>query len=319
MKPVQPVGDPFTKVIPGQPIQFSAQAWNAMLAAAQEQAEQRYRGEHRSLANQGTLIAVQNQSGVPLQQYSILGLNGPLVIPCQATLDSAYDTGNGYPPTPESSLYAFMRQVTFAGVMPDIMKHRRRYCVTLDPAPIDGIVRAYITGICPALVDLKDQYDEYANIIDTTQAYSDFPTDHLESSRHGHARILWAEQDCGYAWGAGCTQGYTTGLQWCIVNLGVTGSSGAMGVANGDISARVDNTVGTGMVTLCRMRTGKGSDVPSGEIDVLTETVNVFNISAELTANGNGIDHDTFVSVEWDSEDVAWVAPLECTATGPYA
>lgn len=278
--------DPFSKVSIGDPVTFQAQTWNALMDAGR--AAQRKSIDHADLTQtrSSAIIKVWNQTGSNLPRNSVLGLNGPIWSPCDA-----------------SSLDAFLREINFVGITPDITRHKRRYCVTLDPCPIDGVCRAYFAGLCQVQVDLQDESHEYANIADAT-------TGNMKSSRFGHARIIWAESDEGYGYGAGpayggCAYGYTTGMQWCIVMLGVTGSCIAVGKANGNISPRSGSTPGTGNVDLYR--------AVSGVEDGPLETIAVLNDSSNTMTSTHGIDSGTRVSVGWDADDQPWVAPLECS------
>lgn len=219
-----------------------------------------------------TIIRVKNETGGDLGRNTVVGLDGPIF-------------------TPTDNENIFLQEVTFRGITPDIAKHKRRYAVLLEPAPDGRIVRAYLAGLCQVKVDVADASHEYVVIKDAA-------TDRMNSSRHGHARILWREGDQGYGYG------YETGLQWAIVMLGVTGSSGAIGVAHGDINPRVGSTYGTGQVELFRS--------VSGSADSCGETVDVLNPSADTTGYGVGIPSGKYCAVEWDADDTAWVAPLEC-------
>ena len=274
------MSDPFRKVQSGDSLfPISAVTWNGMIEAAQ--AEQRRKAIGAGVLDQtrsATIVRVKNESGSNLDRNTILGLHGPLF-------------------TPTDSQDAFLRGVTFRGIVPTDTDHKRRYVVMLDPC-LDGYFgRAYLAGVCQVKVNVLDTAHQYA-IIDTGR------TDRLKSSFHGHARILWREGDEGYGYG------YETGVQWAIVMLGVTGSSGAIGRAAGDISARSGTTYGTGNVDLYR------SD--GGHSDGPIERVAVLNASQDTMSSGAGIDDGLYVAVEWDADDTAWVSPLECGSGGGY-
>lgn len=264
--------DPFKKVQPGEQVEFSATAWNAMLGAGQAfQRSKNVDFAALSTTRSTTIIRVKNTSGSNLDRNTILGLDGPIF-------------------TPTDSVNVFLQEVTFKGIVPNIALHRRRYCVLLEPAPQGRVVRAYLAGLCQVNVDIIDPTHEYANIDNAN-------TDNMVSSRFGHARILWKEADEPYGY-------YSTGLQWAIVMLGVTGSCVAIGKAATDIDPRSGTTFGTGQVDLYR------SD--GGTVDGPLETIDVLNASADDDAYGVGIAAGKWVSVAWDADDTAWVAPLEC-------
>ena len=188
--------------------------------------------------------------------------------------------------TPTDSEDAFMREPSFSGIVPDIALHKRRYCVLLDPAADGSFARAFLAGVCQVRVDVIDPAHEFARI-------EDGETGFLTSSRYGHAQILWREGDEGYGYG------YETGEQWALVRLGVTMSCFSVGKVNGSVTARVGSVLGTGQVDLYR------SD--DGAVDGPIETVDVLNVDTL-------IGDDVWVSVAWDADGNAWVAPLQCVS-----
>jgi hypothetical protein len=269
--------DPFRKVNPGDPVEFTAVAWNAMLDAARS-SQFRTGGDAAPIPRrQATIVNVTNGTGSDLNRNSVVGLDGPIF-------------------TPEQSEDAFLREVAFRAITPDIDLHKRRYAVLLDAIPADQVGRAYLSGVCQVRVDLIDPSHEFARIVDMDSAK-------LESSRFGHAQILWTEADGAY-------YGYDTGVMWAIVRLGVTMSCIAIGIANGGISPRVGDTFGTGEVFLYRSL--------AGDMDGPIETIEVLNASADTIGYGDSIEDGTWVSVAWDADDIAWVAPLECQPGGAY-
>lgn len=259
---------------PGDPFEVSAVAWNTLMDVAKSQTS--FGGRPAGpVARQSVIIQVKNESGSDLNRNSIVGLVRPVF-------------------TPEDSTNAFLREVAFRAVKPDITLHKRRYAVLLDPAKDGRFARAYVSGICQAKVDMVDTSHEFANIVDAE-------TGHLKSSRHGHAQILWTEGDDGY--GSYGAYGYDTGVQWAIVRLGVTMSCVAIGKANGAISARSGPTYGTGRVDLYRSY--------SGSEDGPIETIDVLNACADTSPSGV-ISSGKYCAVAWDADDVAWVTPIEC-------
>lgn len=266
--------DPFAKVRSGESVSFNSLAWNAMLGAGQEYQKRQTTGPG-SLVDAlpgGTIVRVKNETGDDLPRNAVLGLDGPIF-------------------SPTDSLDAFLREVSFRGITPALPDHRKRYVVTLEPAPVDRVIRAHLLGVCPVRVDMIDPSHGYANVTDAT-------TDHLTSSRFGHARILWSENEGAY-------YGYDTGVQWAIVLLGATDSCVSIGIANGDISPRSGSSPGSGNVDLYRLSEG----VEDGPL----ETIAVYNDSQDTFPYSDaGIPDGTRVSVAWDADGTAWVAPLEC-------
>ena len=152
------------------------------------------------------------------------------------------------------------------------------------------MVRAFVAGVCPVKVDLVDLAHKSATVKNAQTGY-------LESTCHGHARILWLESDEAYS-------GYATGQQWAIVLLGTTGAAMAVGQANGDISPRSGSAFGTGQVDIYR-NDGGNADGP-------IETIDVLNASASVFPYGAGINDGMWCHVTWDDDDTAWVVPIEC-------
>lgn len=271
--------DPFKPVNPGDPIEPSAVAWNAMLLAGKEaKARQLNQGAAAQTTTlQSTIIRIKNESGVILGRNAVVGLDGSLF-------------------TPSDSEDSFLRAVTFKGVKPLDSHHKRRYAIMVEPCLGDRFSRAWIAGVCQVKVNIVDEAHEYA-IIDNNR------TDRLKSSFHGHARILWKESDdAGYGYG-----GYgAEGVMWTIVMLGVTGSCVAIGKAIGDIPPRVGDEYGGGIVGIYRSNAGH-EDGPIELIDVLNASQDT-----EAYGYGAGITDGKYCAIAWDADDVAWVSPLEC-------
>jgi hypothetical protein len=80
----------------------------------------------------------------------------------------------------------------------------------------------------------------------------------------------------------------------------------AIGVANGNITARSGTTVGTGIVRVWRL---SGTTLFDNGVD---QAVN--NASAEVTTLGHGIDTGVYVWIMKDRDGIWWVSPLECAA-----
>jgi hypothetical protein len=260
------MADPFRTVQPGDDLDIPAAAWNTLLDVAR--ATRTGAGPGEGSFRQSGIIKVKNESGDPLPRNAVLGIEDPIFTPGDSSLDT------------------FIREVTFRAITPDIAKHKRRFCVLLDPAAVDGIARAYLAGVCPVMVDVGEESHEYATIVDADAT-------RLASSRYGHAQILWREGDEGYGYGAG----YTTGLQWAVVRLGAHCPSVAIGKASSAITARSGTTYGTGTVDIYRA-VGGSEDGP-------VESVSVLN-------PGTAISSGKRVSIGWDMDGSIFVAPLEC-------
>lgn len=183
--------DPFRQVTPGDPFEFPAVVYNAMLDTIRDAGYATGAGDPgRASGRQPAIIRVKNESGSDILRNQVLGLDGPIF-------------------TPTDSEDAFLRSVSFRGVVPLDSLHRRRYCVLIDPAADGMFARAWVAGVCQVKVDVKDASHEFAKIVDGDPTM-------LESDHHGSAQILWTETDDTY-------YGSETGVMWAIVRLGSSG------------------------------------------------------------------------------------------------
>ena len=205
------MADPFTPVQPNQPVVFSATAWNAMLAAGRA-----FRANQTGTASDpltttrsSSLIRVLNDTGTNLEQGQIVGLEEPIFVP------------------EETSVEAFLREVAFIGVTPTT-DHIGKFAVLMEPAPPDVVVRAWVAGACMARVNVVDETHTYADV-------EDGETGALKSSFDGSAQILWKEGDIPYGY-------YDTGEQWAIVRLGTSGLAKGVAKVSTEIGKAISNT-----------------------------------------------------------------------------
>jgi hypothetical protein len=177
------MSDPFRKVRPGDALNVSATAWNAVIDAAKAEADRRFGADAGDLTTgrSGSIVRVKNETGGALDRAHVVGLGGPIF-------------------GPDDSLDAFLREVTFRGVVPT-SSHVDRFAVLLEPAPVNRVVRAYVAGVCPVRVDVTDGTH-------TTAAADVGETALLVSAAAGPAQILWSEGG--------------TGEQWALIQFGTT-------------------------------------------------------------------------------------------------
>lgn len=261
--------DPYRKIQVGDRWPFSVTAYNGMVDAARATRERQFDGggDGPSQTRQAGIVRVKNESGSDLARCSVLGLNGPIF-------------------TPTDSEDAFLREVTFRGVVPTTA-HKGKFCILLEPAPIDRVVRAYLSGVCPVRVDIADSADTHA----TVEAGE---TGHLNStSGGGSAQILWLESDDGY--------GYDTGEQWAVVRLGPAVDGAFLCTSGGsDILAR------------------SGTTVHSGDVSPLVRTSSTIGDDPDLTSFtawnlvNKKIAASSYVFVVWGSGDWWIVAVGDC-------
>lgn len=169
----------------GQRFAVTADAWNAMLQAADDLSARRntFGREWRETFAQACIITVRNDSGGDRQRFNVLGMASTVI-------------------SPESNLDEFKSRVALGMAVPDIETHVGRWAVLLEPVKAGELGRAVAAGVTVCRVDVKAEGDTHAEIADEQCEY-------LVSGRTGSAAILWAE--------AG------TGVKWAVVRIGNAG------------------------------------------------------------------------------------------------
>ena len=203
--------DPFRPLQPGDPLPTSIRVINPMLEAARRVANDRFSRSSPPLttARSASLIRVLNDTGDSLDRGRIVGLEEPIFVPEETSVD------------------AFLREVAFIGVTPTT-DHIGKFAVLMEPAPPDVVVRAWVAGVCMARVNVVDETHTYADV-------EDGETGALKSSFDGSAQILWKESDIPYGY-------YDTGEQWAIVRLGTSGLAKGVAKVSTEIGKAISNT-----------------------------------------------------------------------------
>jgi len=180
------MADDFSKVSPGQPLNgFPAAVYNAMLECIADLRSRRL-GVGGAAAGgdlrQSSLVRVRNDSGADRDQFDVLGLDVPLVLPADNEDE-------------------FRARATFSGITPAWDDHRGRFALLLEPLKSGAVGWACLAGVCPAAVIVDDEATERhaAEVIDGDCLA-------LQAVHDGSATILWREGG--------------TGLQWAVVRLG---------------------------------------------------------------------------------------------------
>ena len=204
--------DPFRPLQPGDPLPTSIRVINPMLEAARRVANDRFSRSSPPLttARSASLIRVLNDTGDSLDRGRIVGLEEPIFVPEETSVD------------------AFLREVAFIGVTPTT-SHIGKFAVLMEPAPPDVVVRAWVAGACMARVNVVDETHTYADV-------EDGETGALKSSFDGSAQILWKEGDIPYGYY------YGGGEQWAIVRLGCRLSDFGIAKVTGQISKATSAT-----------------------------------------------------------------------------
>ena len=213
--------DPFRHLQPGDYPPSSQRVWNAMIDAGRQAESSKYGSQQGPLTTTrtSTIVRVLNDTGSNLDRGRVVGLEEPIFVPEETSVD------------------AFLREVAFIGVTPTT-DHIGKFAVLMEPAPPDVVVRAWVAGVCMARVNVVDETHTYADV-------EDGETGALKSSFDGSAQILWKEGDIPYGYY------YGGGEQWAIVRLGCR--RGDLGIAKvtGQISKAISSTrPGSGTIQL---------------------------------------------------------------------
>lgn len=234
--------DPYKKVTPGEPVKFSATAWNAMVEAGLAAR----RGGRAGAANpdpvprRADIVRVKNDTGSDLSRSAVVALDEPIFLP-------ADDED------------AFLREVAFRAAVPDYPANFGRFAVLLGPIAADGVGRAVVAGVAPVRVYVAVAGHRWADIDDGSTA-------RLRSCTAGTAAILWCEGDSG---------GATTGDQWAIVRLG-SAPADMIGKTASTISPMSGSTPGSGTFT----RYAWSGGAPGvGSLSSTGETFTVYNLT----------------------------------------
>jgi hypothetical protein len=158
--------DAFRKVKSGDPLVIPAAAYNAMLDAAV--ANMRSQGKPSQVRGEQSLhVLVRNETGTPLEQFEILGIEGPAF-------------------HPRNEPDAFQQTPVLRGVVPK-EDHKGKFVVIQEPAAPDCVVRACISGLSVARVYVENSQPKACDIRED-QTYD------LADDSNGGASILWIEK-----------------------------------------------------------------------------------------------------------------------------
>ena len=180
------------KVLPGDAIDLSASAHNAMIdaALAQRRSAVNSRWIPPPVSASPGIVLVRNNTAANVGRGAVLGIDGVVI-------------------TPENNPHEFQNRPLVAGAEPVDPDHVGKFVVTMEPIPASKIGRAVIDGVVACQVKVyPDAYDA-ADILDAE-------TDHLTQRIDGSAAVYWHEtiEDPG-------------DVVWAIVGLGV-GSPGGI-------------------------------------------------------------------------------------------
>jgi hypothetical protein len=165
------LSDETRKVKPGDPLEISADSWNAAMDAARAHRDsQRDARAHPGTDTRQTgIILVRNSSGADADRLGVLAMTAPLVLPADNE--------------PEA-----LARVALDGDAP--AADTDPFCVLLEPLADGAIGRAAVAGVAWALVDFSDAGHGFA-------APEAGETGALASAGSGPARVVWKESGTG--------------------------------------------------------------------------------------------------------------------------
>jgi hypothetical protein len=179
------MSDAFRKVKSGDPLVIPAAAYNAMLDAAI--ANMRSQGKPSQVrGEQGLHVLVRNETGYPLEQFEILGIEGPAF-------------------HPRNEPDAFQQTPVLRGVTP-MERHKGKFVVVQEPAAPGCVVRACISGLTVARVYVEESEDGHGYTEPKACNIEEGYTYDFTAGSTGGASILWIE--------------YGTGPKWALIRIG---------------------------------------------------------------------------------------------------
>jgi hypothetical protein len=169
------MGDRFKKVQAGQELQVSAEVWNTLIDLTRKHKDGKHPQGAKSepIFQQSNLAKVRNQTGLDLDQFSVVGLASPIILPTDNALE-------------------FKRQVTFNGTLPSNTS-AGRFGVTIQPIAAGAIGLAAIAGI----VAVKLAVD---GVPFACACPMDGQTGLLKAVPHGPVSVLWMESTGAIRW-----------------------------------------------------------------------------------------------------------------------
>lgn len=176
------MGDPYKKVLPGQRLQFPAEAFNAFLEAARDVRGRRHNHGGRSGEEfrQTGIVTVRNQTGASQPRFAIVALRAPIIVPT-------------------AKLREFKNRVSFNGVIPESPARCERFAVLLEPLKAGAIGRGVVAGVTIVRLEVIHENDSAAEPVAGVAG-------HLRGTPYGQTRVLWKEPGLG--------------LKWAVVRLG---------------------------------------------------------------------------------------------------
>lgn len=166
------MGNPFKKARPGDRLSIPATTWNKLVDVAKAADQDRLSALVRSLMSNADrdIIKIKNNSGADVDRFAVLGLSGPLFLP----------TDNET---------AFKNREALEAVKPDILVHKGKFVICLEPIADGAYGRAQVSGIAITKVKIVND-GSFAEI-------EDKETKLAIDGEKGSAAVLWKETSSG--------------------------------------------------------------------------------------------------------------------------
>lgn len=218
--------DPFKRLQTGDGVPLGNAAWNAQIGAARREQARQHDQRVPALTHtlDACLVRVKNDTQEEVGRFGVLGLDGPI-----------------WTPDDDPSTDAFLRAVTFKGVVPE-SGHAGRFCVLVEPLRPQRVGLAFVAGVCQVKIDIGEGNHGFADVVPGETGF-------LQSADGGTAQILWSEGEDAYE-GDAYAYGYE-GERWAIIRIGpASGGARIAFTGAGGVPGRVNRTLGVATVTL---------------------------------------------------------------------
>ena len=168
--------DSLQKVKQGSPFKPKAADWNAFVDAALAHRGMGSKTKSGDSSMRGTadsgIVTIQNNSGLPCDQYTVLSLDTLLITP-----------------TDNESHFRFETPV-FSGTAIASENISKPFAIIQEPLGKSFVGDAMVAGVSPAKIAVSDESHAFAELAATG----------LQSAASGIVRILWKESGTGSKW-----------------------------------------------------------------------------------------------------------------------
>jgi hypothetical protein len=161
------------KVSSGQPLKIPAAAFNAFVEAANahQSSQHAQSSDARSAPAPGGMMSIRNDTGIPRDRFSVIGIDTPLI-------------------SPADNPQVWQDHLVFRGSSAQTEVHKNRYGILQEPIAAGAIGRVLVSGVSIARIFVKDVVHDHARIAAGT----------LETAQSGSAQIIWKEPGLGDRW-----------------------------------------------------------------------------------------------------------------------